>query len=200
MILRPCPSSINADENKEPAAMFLRPLDPVADGPDLHMIFGDPTCCLWLPDPAFPDIETTTAMLKSWTEGLENTSWVVCEQPKGPAIGRIALYNTGRDKDIWEAACMISPKTRGQNYAARGLSAAIDDLFTTTKARRVFADVDPDNHASLRTFEKLGFTREGVLRGEWETHIGIRDSVVYGLLRTDPRPEIAGKPTLLRPA
>lgn len=177
--------------------MYLRPLDPMADGPDLHVIFGDAECCLWLPDPAFPDLETTIANLKSWTEGFEATSWVVCETPDGPALGRIALYNTGRDKDIWEAACMITPSARGQNYAARGLAAAIDDLFAKTSARRVFADIDPDNHASQKTFEKLGFTREGVLRGEWETHIGIRDSVIYGLLRTDPRPNIANMPELL---
>ena len=45
--------------------MYLRPLDPMADGPDLHVIFGDAECCLWLPDPAFPDLETTIANLKS---------------------------------------------------------------------------------------------------------------------------------------
>jgi RimJ/RimL family protein N-acetyltransferase len=177
--------------------MYLHPLDPMADGPDLHVIFGDDDCCLWLPEPAFPDVAATIAKLKSWNEGLEATSWVVCETPDGPALGRIALYNTGQDKDIWEAACMINPAARGQNYAARGLAAAIDKLFATTSARRVFADIDPDNDASIRTFEKLGFTREGVLRGEWHTHIGIRDSVIFGLLRTDPQPDIPGKLELL---
>lgn len=53
---------------------------------------------------------------------------------------------------------------------------------------RIFADVDPDNLASIRTFEQLGFRHEGVLRGNWETHIGVRDSVILGLLRSDPRP------------
>jgi len=177
--------------------MFLRPLDPVADGAALHIIFGDPDCCTWLPDPAFPDVAATIAKLKSWNEGFEATSWVVCETPDGPALGRVALYNTGHDKDVWEAACMVSPQARGKNYAARGLHAAIRYLFENTTARRVFADIDPDNHASIRTFEKLGFTREGVLRGEWQTHIGIRDSVIFGLLRTDPQPDIPGKLELL---
>ena len=26
------------------------------------------------------------------------------------------------------------------------------------------------------------------LRGEWEMHIGVRDSLIYGLLLDDPRP------------
>lgn len=177
--------------------MYLRPLDPVTDGPELHVIFGDDQCCLWLPEPATPDIETTIAKLKEWYGGFADTSWAVCEIPDGPALGVIAFYNTGRDADIWEAACMIHPAARGQNYAARGLAAAMEVLFAKTSARRIFADIDPDNHASQKTFEKLGFTREGILRGEWETHIGIRDSVIYGLLRTDPRPDIPGKPELL---
>ncbi|BDW90573.1 GNAT family N-acetyltransferase [Thalassospira tepidiphila] len=177
--------------------MFLRPLDPAADGAALHRIFGDPDCCTWLPDPAFADLEATITKLREWTIGFEATSWVICETPDGPALGRIALYNVGRDEDVWEAACMVTPAARGRNYAARGLHAAIRYLFENTTARRVFADIDPDNHASIRTFEKLGFTREGVLRGEWRTHIGIRDSVIFGLLRTDSLTDIPNPPELI---
>ena len=177
--------------------MYMRPLDPIADGPALHAIFGDPDCCTWLADPAFADVETTIANLKSWTDGFEKWSWTVAHTADGPAMGRIALYNTGRDPKIWEVACMISPAARGKNYAARALSYAVGELFKTTDARRVFADVDSENQASLKTFEKLGFTREGVLRGEWETHIGIRDSVIYGLLRSDPRPDVTPAPIII---
>ena len=52
-------------------------------------------------------------------------------------------------------------------------------------ARRVMADTDPDNVASIRLLEKLGFQKEGRLRGEWEIHIGIRDSLIFGLLREE---------------
>jgi RimJ/RimL family protein N-acetyltransferase len=31
----------------------------------------------------------------------------------------------------------------------------------------------------------LGFTLEGRLRGEWETHIGVRDTFLWGLLATE---------------
>lgn len=177
--------------------MFLRPLAPVADGAALHTIFGDPDCCTWLPEPAFANIDATIAKLREWTEGFEATSWVICETPDGPALGRIALYNAEGDKDVWEAACMVTPAARGRNYAARGLHAAIRYVFENTTARRIFADIDPDNQASIRTFEKLGFTREGVLRGEWQTHIGIRDSVIFGLLRTDPQPDIGPAPIVM---
>jgi RimJ/RimL family protein N-acetyltransferase len=166
--------------------VFLRPLDPARDGEALHAIFGDEESCVYMTGPAFKTVAETIDNLKKWTSGLEDTSWAVCETQDGPALGRIALIPRGRD--IWEAACMIVPSARGKNLAARALAIVIEEAFEQRGARRIFADADPDNPASIRTFEKLGFRREGVLRGNWETHIGVRDSVILGILRTDPRP------------
>lgn len=167
-------------------AIFLRPLDPEGDGEALHAIFGDEESCRYMAGPALGSVEETIRHLKEWTKGLEACSWAVVEARAGPALGRIALIPRGRD--IFEAACMISPRARGKNLAARALAIVIDEAFDTRGARRVFADVDPDNIASLRVFERLGFQREGLLRANWKTHIGERDSVIFGLLKNDPRP------------
>lgn len=166
--------------------IILRPLDPDRDGEALHAIFGDEESCRYMTGPAYKTVAETIANLKKWTTGVDEFSWAVCESANGPALGRISLFTRGRD--VWEAACMIAPQARGKNLAARALADAIDFIFDEKRARRVFADVDPDNIASLRVFERLGFTREGVLRANWETHIGERDSVIFGLLRRDPRP------------
>ncbi len=165
---------------------LLRSLDPVRDGPALHGVLGDEASCRFLARPAFSSVAETIDQLKRWNEGSADTSWAVIEQPDGPALGRISFYTFGRD--VWEAACMIVPSARGKNLAERSLIQAIDFVFDNKGARRVFADCDPDNIASIRTFEKLGFRHEGLLRGNWETHIGVRDSVILGLLKDDPRP------------
>lgn len=164
----------------------LRPLDPVRDGPALHAVFGDEDSCTYLTGFANRSVAETTEQLTRWTEGSADTSWAVVDRPDGPALGRISLFTSGRD--VWEAACMIVPPARGRGLAAKGLAEAIDYVFAGKGARRVFADCDPDNIPSIRTFEKLGFWREGLLRGNWETHIGVRDSVILGLLKDDPRP------------
>lgn len=164
---------------------LLRPLDPDRDGAALHAVFGDEESCRYLARPAFASVDETIAQLKQWGGPDDDTSWAVVERPDGPALGRVSLFTHGRD--IWEAACMIVPAARGRNLAARALAEAIDFVFDTKGARRIFADCDPDNIASIRTFEKLGFTREGLLRGTWETHLGRRDSVILGLLRDDSR-------------
>lgn len=171
-------------ERQAPA--ILRLLDPVRDGAALHAIFGDEESCRYMAGPACATVEETIRMLTEWTRRCEQTSWAVAGTQVGPALGRVALIPRGRD--IWEAACMIAPAARGRGLAARALSLVIDEAFETRGARRIIADCDPDNIASIRTFQKLGFQREGLLRGNWETHIGVRDSVIMGLLKDDPRP------------
>ena len=52
---------------------------------------------------------------------------------------------------------------------------------------RVFADIDPDNAASIGVVVRLGFRLEGRLRQAWKTHIGLRDSLIYGFLRDEYR-------------
>ncbi len=166
--------------------VYLRPLDPERDGAALHEIFGDEESSTYMTGPAFKSVAETIENLKKWTTGVDEYSWAVCESADGRTLGRVSLFTKGRD--VWEAACMVVPVARGKNLAARALAQAIDFIFDEKGARRVFADVDPDNIASLRVFERLGFQREGVLRGNWLTHIGERDSVIFGLLRGDTRP------------
>ena len=169
------------------APFYVRRIDPIADGPALHAIFGDEESCRYMTLPAMPDVGATIALMTQWLGDENAINWVLSETPDGPALGRVAVYPHNRN-NVWEAACMIVPAARGRNLAARGLARAVDHSFELLGARRIMADIDPDNTASIRVFEKIGFTLEGRLRGEWETHIGIRDSLIYGLLHDDPRP------------
>ena len=169
-----------------PADFITRPTDPVADGPALHAIFGDEESCRFLSRPATASIADTIAMMQEWASG-DDINWVLADHIDGPALARVSVYPRGQN-NIWEAACMVATAARGRNLAVRGLALALEEAFEHRGARRIMADVDPDNTASARVFEKLGFQLEGRLRGEWDVHIGIRDSLIFGLLRDDPRP------------
>lgn len=64
----------------------------------------------------------------------------------------------------------------GQGLMAEGVTMAINHAFTTLKLHRLEANIQPDNAASLKLVERLGFTREGFSRqylrvnGEWRDH------------------------------
>ncbi len=48
---------------------------------------------------------------------------------------------------------------------------------------RVEADADPRNLAAARLLERLGFSKEGLLRERWIVDGAKSDSATYGLLR-----------------
>ena len=166
--------------------MVLRLLDPDRDAESLHAIFSDEESCRYMADPALNSVAETRALLQRWAVGTETTSWALVEDQEGPALGRVTLIPRG--SRVWEAGIMLTPAARGKGLAIRGLSEALDHIFEAHDARRIYADIDPDNTPSIRLFEKLGFQREALLRAAWETHIGVRDSVIMGLVNTDPRP------------
>ena len=79
---------------------------------------------------------------------------------------------------------------------------ALRAIFTAafTHAKRLTAEVEPDNHRSLRQVQRLGFVYEGYRRLGLE---GSRDTLVYGMLREDCKylpgyqgPTVMATPTL----
>ena len=82
----------------------------------------------------------------------------------------------------------IAASERGQGVCSRALRLlsrhALDDL----EVQRVDLITDPDNIASQRVAEKVGFQREGVLRAHLRHPDGrIRDSVMFSLLPGEVR-------------
>lgn len=163
----------------------LRKIDFIQDAPALHAIFGDEESCRYLPSPATSSVEETRVQLSQWASPEGGAEWAICATPDGPALGRAALLPV-RPK-LFEAAIMMAPAARGRGLALTAMAAALAHAFDHLGARRIFADIDPDNTPSLKLFEKLGFQREAYLREEWETHIGVRDTIIMALIKSDPQ-------------
>jgi RimJ/RimL family protein N-acetyltransferase len=87
----------------------------------------------------------------------------------------------------FEIGIALFPDHRGKGVGTEAQRLIVEYLFNTTAAHRLQAGTELDNIAEQRALEKVGFRREGVMRGahfragEW------RDSVMYGLLRSDHR-------------
>lgn len=74
---------------------------------------------------------------------------------------------------------------RGKGYGTEAIRLLTDHLFREHGAGRVQASTALDNAAMQRVFERLGFTREGVLRGFMPVEGGRADYVLYGITRAD---------------
>ena len=167
-------------------ALILRPLNIDRDAEALHGVYGDEGSSAYLLDPATKTVSETAEMLRAYSRGDGVASWIIADTEDGPALGRVAMIP--RQAHVFEAAVMLRPDATGRGLAYRALALALDRAFGEHGARRVFADIDPDNGPSIRLFERLGFRREGLLRANWTTHLGVRDTVMMGLIDSDPRP------------
>lgn len=88
----------------------------------------------------------------------------------------------------YEIGCLLWPQYRGRGIGTIAQRMVTDYVFQTTLANRVEAFTDAENLPEQRSLEKIGFTRDGVLRGAEYVGGSWRDVVVYSLLRDDPRP------------
>ena len=113
-------------------------------------------------------------------------AWAITRQGDDRAIGYVAAGEK-RQGAVCEIGYVLERAAWGSGIAHEAVSALIGYLFASGQ-RRVFADTDPDNTASNGLLTRLGFTLEGRLRGEWETHIGVRDSLIWGLLAEEWKP------------
>lgn len=84
-----------------------------------------------------------------------------------------------------EIGFILRPDAQGQGLASEAALCVLSHAFTTRGLHRVFGDVDPENRGSIALLEKVGMRREGHLRENWTTHLGKRDSYIYGRLATD---------------
>lgn len=166
----------------ETPRLRLRALE-AADAEALHPTLSDPASMTWWSHPPMESLAATRAHLERNAAAPDWRSWVFTPRGGGPAIGFVAVGE--KRNGACELGYMIAREHRGSGLAREAVSAVLDHLFAAEGRRRVFADTDPDNMASRALLERLGFTLEGRLRAEWETHIGIRDSLIYGLLRDE---------------
>lgn len=130
-------------------------------------------------------VEETTEYLRPHLDNPEWRGWALTFKGDDRAIGTLAAGE--RRSGVVEIGYLLARRHWGQGYAREAVGRLLDRLFIEEGRRRVFADTDPDNVASIRLLESLGFRREGLLRAEWETHLGVRDSVIWGLLREEWR-------------
>ena len=162
-----------------------------SDATSLFAAFSDPELMRWWSRGPFQSEEELVDWLvpkSGWDEGR---SWAVAESDDGPAIARLAAIDRG--PGLVEIGYLVTRPHLRRGVARETLARLITHIFDVERQHRIYADTDPDNEASNRLLETLGFLQEGRLRQQWTTHIGRRDSLIWGLL-ADEWNEGAGQP------
>lgn len=151
----------------------------IEDAPGLFVAHADPAVHHFWSGPAHGSLEETIAYTASTLAMTDARYWAITEDG-GETLGRISLFMPR--EGVAEVGVILRTAAQGRGLTGEALRFVVDYGFGALGLHRIFADIDPDNIASLRLFERNGFIREGVLRGNWKTHIGIRDTVILARL------------------
>ena len=97
-------------------------------------------------------------------------------------LGHVSLFNFSPQSGRADIGYGLARARWGNGFMHEALSAVVDHAFGPLGLRRLEADIDPRNAASVRAVERLGFVREGLLRERWVVAEEISDTVFMGLL------------------
>ena len=135
---------------------------------------------------------SSMADAEAWLERMKSTQatglalqFVAVLKSTGTAIGTCLLFRFEEGSARAELGYALGRAHWGQGLMREALVALIDCSFRTMGLRRLEAEVDARNAASARLLNRLGFTKEGLLRQRWVTKGEVKDVEFYGLLQSE---------------
>ncbi len=154
----------------------------------LFEVFSDSQVMRYWSSAPFTDRDEAVKLQREIATGNENNTmmkWGLALRDSDRVIGTATLFNLNLDNGRAEVGYAMGRAHWGKGYMNEALQALLTHAFEVMQLRRLEADVDPRNAASIRTLERLGFQREGFLRERWHVDGEIQDAIFYGLLRRE---------------
>jgi ribosomal-protein-alanine N-acetyltransferase len=170
--------------------LMLRPIDE-ADAPALLNIYADPEVMRYGSGRPWSSLQVSFDYIercrKEWESGCAIRLAMV-DKREGKLLGTCGLFNVVPEWRRAELGFALARNSWGHRYGTEAARELLDFGFTEIGLNRVEAHVDPDNIASRRCVERLGFLREGLARERIIVGNRALNSLLYGLLRSDWEP------------
>jgi len=189
-----------SDLRLETPRLVLRPLAPT-DAEGLWRIYADPDFMRYWSSEPWSSLSQAQALIEKDQPELargEHLRLGIFLRVGGGLIGTCSLFHFVEASRRAEVGYGIAPAHWRQGYMSEAVGALLDFAFGELQLHRVEADIDPRNTASARSLERLGFTREGLLRERWIVGSEVSDTALYGLLAREWR--AGGTPLQVRRA
>lgn len=149
----------------------------------MHAVLSDPRATRWWSTPPHESLDQTTTWLEGMiANGPDQPDFVI--ERDGRVIGKAGFWR------LPDVGYILHPDYWGQGFAAEAVGAAVDHVFATRDLDELTADVDPENAASIRLLERLGFVRTGYAERTWNVGGEWKDSLYYGLSRAGWSPRL----------
>ncbi|MFB6843138.1 GNAT family N-acetyltransferase [Streptomyces sp. NPDC056361] len=121
-----------------------------------------------------------------------NVSFSIVELEGGTLIGSANLWGIDTHNRGAHIGLGLLPSARGKGYGTDVVATLCRYGFVVRGLQRLQIETLADNHAMLRSAERNGFVREGVLRSSAWVMGEFLDEVILGLLARDWTPAAQG--------
>jgi RimJ/RimL family protein N-acetyltransferase len=150
------------------------------DVPAIVDACNDPEIQYWIPVIPRPYTEEDAqAFVGGEVAGIGRQQFAITEE--GRVVGSIGMGEN--DSRTGHVGYWCAPEARGRGVTTQALRLLCKYALEDLRLERLELITDPDNRASQRVAEKVGFRREGVLRSHLLHPDGRRrDSVMFSLL------------------
>ncbi len=167
-----------------------------ADAPAVFAIYSDPEVMRYWSRPPMTDPAAAASLVEQIHGNLAQQTryqWGIERLADGQIVGSCSVGQLDAQNRRAEVGYIMGRAYWGHGLMHEALQRMLGCAFAPLEAgglnlHRLEADIDPRNHASRRSLERLGFQREGYLRERWHVAGEICDTELYGLLRSEWRP------------
>lgn len=113
-------------------------------------------------------------------------SFAIAEADTDRAVGGIGLWLAALNHGRATAGYSVVPSARGRGVASAALTALTTFAWTIPALHRIELYIESWNAASVKTAERAGYEREGLLRNHQEIGGRRRDMLLYAAIRESP--------------
>lgn len=182
--------SLIAPEPITTERLLIRLVEP-RDLPALLAVNGDPQVTRHLPYATWAALADALAWYERMLKLMEGGSallFVLVRRSDETPVGTALIFHHEEGSQRAELGYVLGAAAWGQGLMREAAAALVAAALGPMGLRRLEAEVNPENVASVKLLEHVGFQREGLLRQRW---VGAKngglpyDVAIYGLLRED---------------
>ena len=111
--------------------------------------------------------------------------FAVCELGDDRFIGTTWLKEVNMHHANAELAIYMDRDHIGAGWGTDAQRVLLEFGFNTLRLERIYLTVDSENARAIRSYEKVGFKHEGVMRRSWQFKGRLADSVLMAILREE---------------
>ncbi len=111
--------------------------------------------------------------------------WVIRLHDINKIIGTVSLYHIDGKHYFASVGCLLERAFWRQGLMFEVLRKIIQHAFEVNLLNRIEAQIYVGHEASVNLFEKLKFTKEAILRENFQIEWKLEDSYMYSLLQRD---------------